>query len=128
MLVVACAAALVMVSQKAVATLPGQSQLTNSTVHDTVPSYSPDGTKIVYAGYDGNDREIYTISVGGEELGPRTTSTTPQKLPPGYPWTWGRRPVRQHRRPASSRGHRCVGVERRKVGWKNNEEGQQRRS
>jgi Tol biopolymer transport system component len=38
--------------------------LYNST-SDCAPSYSPNGKKIAYAGYDGQDYEIRTIKVGG---------------------------------------------------------------
>ena len=49
---------------------PGGGGKTKVTVGDT-PSYSPDGKKIAYTGYEGNDpevstdTEIYTINVGG---------------------------------------------------------------
>jgi Tol biopolymer transport system component len=41
-------------------------QVTNNTTrHESHPSYSPDGKKIVYYAFDGNDLEPYTINVGG---------------------------------------------------------------
>jgi len=43
----------------------GISQITNNTVADRAPSYSPDGEKIAYTSNDGNDYEIYQISASG---------------------------------------------------------------
>ncbi len=40
-------------------------QVTHNTRKDGEPSYSPDGTKIAYEGYDGQDTEIYTINADG---------------------------------------------------------------
>src|SRR5918992_1583203 len=40
-------------------------KVTNNNTDDGEPSYSPDGRKIAYHGYDGNDFEIYTINAGG---------------------------------------------------------------
>ena len=40
-------------------------QLTNNKTDDFDPSYSANGKKIAYAGYDGNDYEIRTMNVGG---------------------------------------------------------------
>ena len=39
----------------------GKFKVTDNTSDDYYPSYSPSGKKIAYAGYDGNDSEIYTI-------------------------------------------------------------------
>jgi TolB protein len=91
---VACAAALLALSEKAEATFPGKNgriaytdwdsgkdyeiytinpdgsgkrQLTHNNTDDLDPSYSPDGKNIVYAGQDGpkGDLEIYTINARG---------------------------------------------------------------
>jgi Tol biopolymer transport system component len=43
----------------------GRLQVTNNTTKDGEPSYSPSGKKIAYEGYDGKDKEIYTINAGG---------------------------------------------------------------
>ena len=43
----------------------GEFNVTNNTTNDHSPSYSPSGEKIAYAGWDGQDKEIYTINVGG---------------------------------------------------------------
>src|SRR5215210_8962142 len=88
----ACAAALLAVSGKAEATFPGkngkiayvrdegndseiytinpggrgETQLTHDHPENNVPSYSPDGKKIVYSGSSGSgDTEIYTINASG---------------------------------------------------------------
>jgi dipeptidyl aminopeptidase/acylaminoacyl peptidase len=90
----ACAAALLALSEKAEATFPGKNgriayagwnrgkdfeiytinpngsgkrQLTHNNTDDLDPAYSPDGKKIVYAGQDGpkGDLEIYTIGARG---------------------------------------------------------------
>jgi Tol biopolymer transport system component len=39
--------------------------VTNNHTNDKTPSYSPDGKRIAYSGWDGKDFEIYTINVGG---------------------------------------------------------------
>jgi Tol biopolymer transport system component len=89
LLVAGCAAALLMVAQKAEATFPGKngriayvdyfgvlytinpdgSAKTKVTDHLATGyslDYSPDGKKITYTDYDsGPDSEIYTIDVGG---------------------------------------------------------------
>jgi Tol biopolymer transport system component len=89
---VACAGALLAVSEKAEATFPGKNgkiayvrndgnddeiytinpggggktQLTHDNTGTYVPAYSPDGQRIVYSGSSGSgDAEIYTISAGG---------------------------------------------------------------
>src|SRR5215204_3477379 len=90
----ACAVVVLVVSEKAEATLPGKNgrivyagwnrgedyeiytinpdgsgktQLTHNNTDDLDPSYSPDGKKIVYSGKDGpkGDLEIYTINARG---------------------------------------------------------------
>jgi dipeptidyl aminopeptidase/acylaminoacyl peptidase len=87
----ACAAALLALSEKAEATFPGKngriayqgydgndweiytinpngrtpSKLTNNNMGDLDPSYAPDGKRIAYTGWDGHDAEIYTIKAGG---------------------------------------------------------------
>jgi TolB protein len=40
-------------------------QVTKNGTYDSDPSYSPNGKRIAYSGYDGTDQEIYTINVGG---------------------------------------------------------------
>jgi Tol biopolymer transport system component len=47
------------------ATGAAPSNVTNNDTSDGSPSYSPDGTKIAYANYDGTDVEIYTIDATG---------------------------------------------------------------
>src|SRR5918992_1484579 len=89
--VVACAVALLAVSEKAEATFPGKNgriayssydgndyeiytvnsrggdkfQVTNNNKDDYSPSYSPSGKRIVFVELDRNDAEIHTINVGG---------------------------------------------------------------
>jgi TolB protein len=44
----------------------GKSKVTDTLMSgDAKPSYSPNGKRIAYSDYDGNDFEIYTINVGG---------------------------------------------------------------
>src|ERR687889_42953 len=43
----------------------GKKQLTDNSLSDFEPSYSPSGKKIAFGEYDGNDEEIYTINSGG---------------------------------------------------------------
>src|SRR5215211_7197915 len=88
---IACAAALLMVSEKAEATFPGKNgriaysatdgndleiytsnpngsgktKVTKNTKEDDTPAYSPNGKRIAYSSWDGHDQEIYTIKVGG---------------------------------------------------------------
>ena len=50
------------------------------------PSFSPDGGKIAYAGYEGPDSEIYTIKVGGGGK----SQVTNTKYEAGEP-SWGSR-------------------------------------
>jgi WD40-like Beta Propeller Repeat len=84
----ACAVALLAVSKEADATFPGKNgriaysafgERTDEAIYTITPgggaktkvtrgyqpSYSPDGKKIAYTMFDGNDTEIYTINVGG---------------------------------------------------------------
>jgi dipeptidyl aminopeptidase/acylaminoacyl peptidase len=91
---VACAAALLALSEEAEATFPGKNGRiaysgfgggTDTGIYtinpggsgktripaprvsgEAEPSYSPDGKRIAYASYEGPDTEIYTISVEGE--------------------------------------------------------------
>ncbi len=89
--VVACAVALLAVSEKAEATFPGKNgriayssfdgndyeiytvnsrggdkfQVTNNNRDDYSPSYSPNGKRIAYVELDRNDAELYTINAGG---------------------------------------------------------------
>jgi Tol biopolymer transport system component len=88
---VACAVALLVVSEKAEATFPGKSgriaysgydgndyeiytvnsrggnkfQVTNNNTDDYSPSYSPNGKRIAYVELDRNDAEIHTINAEG---------------------------------------------------------------
>src|SRR5215208_904687 len=43
----------------------GRFNVTDNSTDDLNPSYSPNGKRIAYEGYDGKDFEIYTINVGG---------------------------------------------------------------
>ncbi len=53
------------------------------------PSYSPDGKKIAYAGYKGNDADLFTIDVGG---GGKTSLTNTGYNVDEYMPSWGSRP------------------------------------
>jgi Tol biopolymer transport system component len=57
-------------------------------VDEFQPSYSPDGKKIAYAGYKGNDADLYTIDVGG---GGKTSLTNTDNVDEYMP-SWGSRP------------------------------------
>ena len=106
----ACAAALLAVSGKAEATFPGkngkiayvrdegndseiytinpggrgETQLTHDHTGNYVPSYSPDGKKIVYSGSSGSgDTEIYTINAsGGDKI--QLTNNNNDEFDPNY--------------------------------------------
>jgi TolB protein len=108
---VACAAALLALSEEAEATFPGKNGRiaysgfgggTDTGIYtinpdgsgktripaprvsgEAEPSYSPDGKRIVYLGYDGNDYEIYTIKVGGGDK-TRVTNNTSYEASPSY--------------------------------------------
>jgi dipeptidyl aminopeptidase/acylaminoacyl peptidase len=108
---VACAAALLALSEEAEATFPGKNGRiaysgfgggTDTGIYtinpdgsgktripaprvsgEAEPSYSPDGKKIAYLGYDGNDYEIYTIKVGGGDK-TRVTNNTSDEASPSY--------------------------------------------
>jgi len=108
---VACAVALSALSEKAEATFPGKNGRiaysgfgggTDTGIYtinpdgsgktripaprvsgEAEPSYSPDGKRIVYLGYDGNDYEIYTIKVGGGDK-TRVTNSTSDEATPSY--------------------------------------------
>jgi Tol biopolymer transport system component len=54
-------------------------QVTHNTNRDGEPSYSPDGEKIAYEGYDGHDTEIYTINAGGDTIAPKIVSVMPAR-------------------------------------------------
>jgi hypothetical protein len=95
---VACAVAVLGLSEKAEATFPGKNgriaymgkggiytiypgggdraQLTHNRGSGW-PSYSPNGKKIVYKGWDGHDDEIYTMNAGG---GVRSNSPTTMEM------------------------------------------------
>jgi len=51
-------------------------KLTDNSSDDRSPSYSPNGKKIAFQGYDGNDNEIYTIKAGGGGRIPVTDNST----------------------------------------------------
>jgi Tol biopolymer transport system component len=61
------AVGLLTLTMPAVASLarPGAFNVTANTTNDYTPSYSPSGQRIAYQGYDGRDKEIYTVGVGG---------------------------------------------------------------
>jgi TolB protein len=108
--VLACAAALLAVSEKAEATFPGKNgriayarggapdsreiytmkaggggrvQLTNNTTEDGEASYSPNSKRIAYAGHDGKDWEIYTMkATGGGRV--QLTDNTTNEAEPSY--------------------------------------------
>src|SRR3712207_7744408 len=50
--------------------------VTDNTMNERDPSYSPSGKKIAYAGWDGHDWEIYTINAGGGGRVQLTHNTT----------------------------------------------------
>jgi Tol biopolymer transport system component len=102
----ACAAVLLALSEKAEATFPDKNGRiayeSNGVIYtinpdgsgktripalrvsgEAEPSYSPDGKRIVYLGYDGNDYEIYTIKVGGGDK-TRVTNNTSDAASPSY--------------------------------------------
>ena len=107
----ACAAALLALSEKAEATFPGKngkiayefygggtdggiytidpggggkSKVTDTRVSgDAMPSYSPNGKRIAYSDYDGKDYEIYTIKVGGGGK-TKVTNNNTQDFWPAY--------------------------------------------
>jgi hypothetical protein len=66
----------------------GKSKVTDTLVSgDAKPSYSPNGKRIAYSDYDGQDFEIYTINVGGGGK-TKVTDTVGYASDP----SWGRRP------------------------------------
>jgi TolB protein len=56
-------------------------QLTNNERQDTDPSYSPNGQRIAYQGFDGSDSEIYTINATGGTPFQVTNNTTHEQFP-----------------------------------------------
>src|SRR5215208_381909 len=109
---IACAVALLTVSEKAEATFPGKNgriaysaydgndyeiytinsrggdkfQVTNNNRDDHSPSYSPGGKRIVYMVSEGNatgHTEIYTINIGGGAKTKVTTGGQPSYSPDG---------------------------------------------
>ena len=107
--VVACAVALLVVSEKAEATFPGKNgriaysgydgndyeiytvnsrggdrfQVTKNARDDYSPSYSPNGKRIVYVESYKNDAEIYTINAGGRGK-TRLTHNNADEAAPSY--------------------------------------------
>jgi TolB protein len=59
----------------------GKTNVTNNNRGDEDSSYSPDGKRIAYAGWDGHDLEIYTIGVHGKNRVRLTNNATND----GYP-------------------------------------------
>jgi Tol biopolymer transport system component len=59
----------------------GKTNVTNNNRYDEASSYSPDGKRIAYAGWDGHDLEIYTIGVHGKNEVRLTNNATND----GYP-------------------------------------------
>jgi Tol biopolymer transport system component len=58
-------------------------QLTSNERRDTSPSYSPNGQRIAYQGFDGSDSEIYTINAtGGTPF--QVTNNTSDDTEPSY--------------------------------------------
>jgi hypothetical protein len=110
---VACAAALLAISQKANATFPGKNGHIAYSAFDfdrgpddviyTIdpgggaktkvtrgyqPSFSPEGKKMAYTVFGGADTEIYTIKVGGGGKFPVTHTNNAFEIGP----SWGSRP------------------------------------
>ncbi len=54
----------------------GKFKVTDNSMSDGEPFYSPNGKKIVYSGLDPKDREIYTINAGGGGRVQLTDNTT----------------------------------------------------
>jgi TolB protein len=107
--VVACAVALLVISEKAGATFPGKNgriayssydgndyeiytvnslggdkfQVTNNARDDYSPSYSPNGKRIVYVELHKKDAELYTINVGGRGK-TRLTQNNADEAAPSY--------------------------------------------
>jgi Tol biopolymer transport system component len=66
----------------------GKTNVTHNNRYDESSSYSPDGKRIAYAGWDGHDLEIYTKSVGGGGKSNKVTSGSHIESNP----SWGSRP------------------------------------
>src|SRR5215211_1940122 len=71
--------------RSAEATFPGKHNVggggvsfnvTDDTMNERDPSYSPSGKRIAYSGWDGHDGEIYTINVDGSGRVQLTHNTT----------------------------------------------------
>ena len=58
--------------------------VTNNNTYDASPSYSPNGNKIAYTHYDGNDTEIYKINATGGTPVQVTNSTMSDDSHPSY--------------------------------------------
>jgi Tol biopolymer transport system component len=64
----------------------GRFKVVNNTTNRGAPSYSPNGKKIAYQGYDGHDFEIYTINIGGGSKHQVTSNPFDDFMP-----SWGSR-------------------------------------
>lgn len=61
----------------------GLTQLTNNTVADLRPMWSPDGTKIMFASSEGGDHEIFIMNADGTGRTPITANTSGE-----FPTDW----------------------------------------
>jgi Tol biopolymer transport system component len=62
----------------------GQTRITNNSVFDQYPSWSPDGTKIALASTHDGNREIYTMSADGTNLARLTVTITGTEESPSW--------------------------------------------
>jgi TolB protein len=61
----------------------GKTNVTNNKRYDVASSYSPDGKRIAYTHWDGNDLEIYTINTDGTGVF-RVTNNRTMEYDPSY--------------------------------------------
>jgi Tol biopolymer transport system component len=66
--------------------LGGSIRITHNNAREFEPSYSPDGRRIVYSAYDGNDFEIFTVKAEPPDVGivQRVTNTDDHEYDPCY--------------------------------------------